>query len=474
MNKLIGDRAFYSYMFKLAIPIALQTVLMAAFQLIDASMVAKLGNEAMAGVNMAGRWTFILMITLFGIGSGCSILYSQYWGVKDEAGIRRVFGMSLMHMLGVAVIMSLVMALFPRQLITVFAGGAKPEIVEYGTQYMQLIAFNCLFFAFNYAVTAVLRSTEEVHIPLFTSLVAICVNTGLNYILIYGHFGAPALGVRGAAIATIVSSAVQTVLLVVQSRWRRHIAFIHIRQWFDFSRALLFKVYKVVAPVLANEVLWVLGNSVYLMVFGRMVVQGSTAAVPAAYSLYGSIDQLLFAFIIGLSSACGVIVGKSVGEGDTEGAWRSAVRFVAFGTAFACLLGLAEALLRVPVVNLIGPEALAADLTKKILLMGSIAMPLKMLAMLFIVAIFRAGGRPEVGAVLDVACVWFIGAPLVLLGGLVWHWDFTMVFPLIFAEDIFKVGIGLVLFLRRKWIRRLTDDDVTMLPSAVPEPAEQP
>ncbi len=471
MNKLIGDRAFYSYMLKLAIPIALQSVLMAAFQLIDAAMVVRLGDEAMAGVNMAGRWMFILMITLFGIGSGSSILYSQYWGARDEAGIRRVFGVSLMHMLGVALLMGTVMALFPRQLITVFAGDAKPEIVEYGTQFLQLIAFNCLFFAFNNAVTIVLRSTEQVRIPLMTSIVSICVNTGLNVVLIYGNLGMPALGVRGAAISTIVASTVQSVLLVTLSRRRRHVAFAHIRQWFDISRALLFKVYKVVAPVLANEVLWVLGNSVYLMVFGRMVVEGSAAAAPAAYSLYGSIDQLLFSFIIGLSSACGVIVGKSVGEGDTEGAWRSAVRFVAFGTAFACVLGLAEALLRVPVVNLIGPDEPAASLTKQLLLYGSLAMPLKMLAMLFIVAIFRAGGKPEVGAVLDVACAWLVGAPLVLLGGLVWHWDFAVVFPLIFAEDIFKVSIGLVLFLRRKWIRRLTED-VAVLPDAALEPAE--
>ena len=471
MKKLIGDRAFYSYMLKLAIPIAFQSVLMAAFQLIDAAMVAHLGNEAMAGVNMAGRWTFILMITLFGIGSGSSILYSQFWGAKDEVGIRRVFGLSLLHMLSFAAVMSIIMLLFPHQLITIFAGDAKPQIVEYGVQFLQVIAFNCLFFAFNNAVTIVLRSTEEVHIPLMTSVLSICVNTGLNYILIYGNFGAPVMGVRGAAISTIVASMVQAILLVALARRRRHVAFAHVRQWFSFSRALVVKVYKVVGPVLANEVLWVLGNSVYLMVFGRMIVQGSDAAAPAAYSLYGSIDQLLFSFIIGLSSACGVIVGKSVGEGDTEGAWRSAVRFVAFGTAFACVLGLAEALLRVPVVNLIGPQEPAASLTKQLLLYGSLAMPLKMLAMLFIVAIFRAGGRPEVGAVLDVACAWLVGAPLVLLAGLVWHWEFAMVFPLVFVEDIFKVGIGLVLFLRRKWIRRLAETPVP-LPDAMPEPAE--
>ena len=458
MIRLFTDRGFYQYMFKLALPIAFQNLLMAAFQLIDAAMVAQLGNDAMAGVNMAGRWSFIMMITIFGIGSGSAILYSQYWGAKDEAGIRRVFGLALLNTFAVALLFGIAMALFPVQLMKVFAGTEKPEMVRLGAEFMQIIALNCLFFAFNFAATIVLRSTEEVRIPLLTSLLSISINTGLNFVLIYGRFGFPALGVRGAAISTLISSMVQMILLLTLARRRRHVAFSHIRQLFDFSNVFVKKYYKVVMPVIGNELFWVMGSSVYLMVFGRMTVEGSASAAPAAYSLFGSIDQLLFSFIIGMASACGVMVGKAVGAGEEQKAWDNALRFIVVGTAFAALLGLAEALLRVPLVDLIHPGALAGELTKQLLLIGSFALPLKMLTMLLIVAIFRAGGKPMMGAILDVSCVWGIGAPLVALAGLVFKLPFTIVFLLIFVEELVKVAVGLTLFFRRKWIHRLTDD----------------
>ena len=468
MRSIFGGRDFLERMMKLALPIALQNLLAAAFSLIDSAMVAHLGDAAITSVNFAVRWAFIMQITMFGVCSGASILYSQFWGARDEKGIRQVFGLTAAITLIVAVLFGIAMAAVPRQMVQLFAGSASDEtvrsVVRMGGAFLRIFAINCPLFALNSLIAISMRSTEEVHIPLLTSVVSIAVNTGLNYTLIYGHFGAPALGVPGAAISTTVANAVQFVLLIVMGRSRRHVIFRHVRDWLEFDRALFIKYLNVVWPVVVNEVLWVIGNSIYTFVFGRQYI-----SEVAAYSIYLSVDGLLFSFILGTSNACGVLVGKAVGAGEKKEAWDNARHCLASGIALAAALGLIEILIRVPLVHLIGPKSQeTARLAERLLLLGSAFMPLKMGSMLLIVAIFRSGGRPMIGTVIDVGCSWLIGAPLVALVGFLVRPAFPLVFLLIFAEDIVKVTIGIVMFLRRTWIRQLT----SALPAEEPMLAE--
>lgn len=453
--KTLRNPGFIKNMLQLAIPVAIQNLLMAAFQLIDQGMVSQLGNDAMAGVGMAGRWTFIMMISLFGINSGAAILYSQYKGINDEAGIRRVYGFALVNTMALVLLFGAAMALFPKELITVFAGNESPERVRLGAEFIQIIAFNCIVMGFNFATTIMLRSTEEVRIPLYTSILAVLINTALNFLLIYGNLGFPKLGVRGAAVSTLISSFVQMIVLITVLRKRKHPVFARIRELFVYTAPMVKKFYQVAMPVIINEVLWSLLTSVYMFVFGRV---GGENGVPA-YTLYSSIDQLLFAFVIGMGSACGVIVGKAVGAGDYERAWKSAKWFLMAGTVFAVGMGILEIVLRVPIINLIHPaDRATGELAMQLLLIGSVGLPLKMLSMLLIVAIFRAGGKPTVGAIIDVGAV-FIGALTVIVAGFVLHLPFILLFALIFVEEIVKVVAGLIFFFRKNWMKRLTDQD---------------
>ncbi len=452
--KLLRDRDFFKSMRRLALPIAIQNLLMAAFQLADTTMVSKLGNEAMAGVSMAGRWNFIMMISLFGINSGAAILYSQYKGVNDEAGIRRVYGFALINTMALVLLFGAAMALFPHELVKVFAGDNNPEAVRLGAEYMQIIAFNCLVMGFNFATSLMLRSTEEVRIPLYTTILAVLLNTGMNWLLIQGNWGFPKLGVKGAAIATILSGLVQVCILVTALRIKKHPALTHLRELFVYNKQMVIKFYKVAMPVIINEVLWSLGSSIYMFVFGRV---GGVNGVPA-YALYTSIDQLLFAFVIGMGSACGVMVGKAVGAGDNDSALANAKKFLVFGTVFATFMGIVELLLRVPIINLISPpDQATGELATQLLLIGGFCLPLKMLGMLFIVAIFRAGGRPTLAAVIDVVAVWLVGAPAVVLAGFVFKLPFIWIFAMIFVEDVVKVVVGLIFFFRKNWMKNLTE-----------------
>ena len=465
------ETGFLKYLLRLALPVAIQNLLMAAFQLIDSAMVSKLGDAAMAGVGMAGRWNFIMMITLFGINSGAAILYSQYRGVNDEAGIRRVYGFALVNTMVCVTLFGLAMALFPRELVSVFAGNENPEAVRLGGEFMQVIVFNCIVMGFNYSTTLMLRSTEEVRIPLFTSILAVSINTGLNFLLIYGNLGFPRLGVQGAAVSTLISSFVQMCVLITVLRRRKHPVFAHIRGMFTFTGELARKFYRVAMPVIVNEVLWSLGTSAYMFAFGHLP---DTSGVPA-YVLYSGIDQLLFSFVIGMGTACGVMVGKAVGAGDKERAWLYAKRFLFLGTLFSVLMAVLEILLRSPLINLIQPDNPATgELAKQLLLIGSIGLPLRMLSMLLIVSIFRSGGKPMLGAVIDIGCVLLVGAPVVLVAALVLHLPFLWVFALIFTEETVKVIVGLVFFFRRNWMKKLTDDNQEEDPPATEAPLRIP
>ncbi len=463
--KMTLERDFLKNMMRLALPVAVQNLLMAAFQLIDAAMVSHLGNAAMAGVGMAGRWTFIMMISLFGVNSGAAILYSQYKGVNDEAGIRRVYGFALANTMALVVLFGAAMALFPHALVKVFAGNNNPEAVRLGAEFMQIIAFNCIVMGFNYATTIMLRSTEEVRIPLITSVLAVAINTGLNYLLIYGNLGFPMLGVRGAAVSTLISSFVQMSVLIAVLRKKKHPALTRFRELFAYTKPMVQKFYQVAMPVIINEVLWSLGTSAYMFVFGRV---GGETGVPA-YTLYSSIDQLLFAFVIGMGSACGIIVGKAVGAGDNERAWQSAKWFLLLGTLFAVFMGILEIALRVPIISLIHPaDPATGELATKLLLLGSVNLPLRMLSMLLIVAIFRSGGRPTLGAVIDVGAVWLVSVPVVAVAGFLLHLPFLWLFAMTFTEEIAKVTIGLVFFFRKNWMKCLTEHHRQAEPEATP------
>ena len=449
-----SQKNFFKNMLKLALPIALQQLLVSCAQLVDTAMVTGLGNVVVSAIGVSSRWIFLMNLFYFGISSGSAAMIAQFWGAKEKSNIRKSYGIALIFGFTVALFFTTAMFLFPEQLIKVFTGSNQPNVVEAASQYMKIVAFMAPFSAFNQVSCVALRSTERVNPPFYTSIIAVVVNTVLNYILINGKLGLPVLGIRGAAIATLTSTVVQAVLLFVVLRTSKDVYNAKISEFFSLTKSFLRRFSIVCLPVVLNEVAWAIGTNIYAMVFAR---QGEEAY--AGYTIFSSIEQIAFVFFVGICHACSIMTGKTIGEGNEGGAYKLAKKFVIMTPIIGIVTGTVLASVRTPLLSLLNIETQAAfDLASKLIVIYCLWLPFRNIPYTLIVGTFRAGGDTKIGIAYDMISLYLLGVPVVAYLGLIAKVDFEyLILAMYLCEDIPKIAMSLFRFKSKKWIRNLTD-----------------
>lgn len=443
---------FLLNMARLALPIAMQQLLVSCAQLVDTAMVTSLGNVTVSAVGVSSRWIFLMNLFYFGISSGSAALISQYWGAKEKSNIRKVCGAAMIMSLAVAVLFCFAMACFPEQLLRVFTD--EIPVIKEAAKYMRIIAFMGIFSAFNQIACTVLRATEKVNPPLFSSIAAVAVNTTLNYILIFGKFGFPRFGIRGAALASLISAIVQSVILVIVMRSSKEVFKAPIKEFLDLTRGFIKKFIAVCMPVVLNEGIWAIGTNIYAMVFAR---QGSENY--AGYTIFSSIEQVAFVFFVGICHACSIMTGKTIGEGKENEAYNLAKKFVIMTPLIGIFTGTILGLCREPLLSLLNIETQAAfDLASKLVLIYCLWLPIRNIPYTLIVGTFRAGGDTKIGIVYDCVSMYLIGVPLVIYLGMVAKVEFHyLLIAMYLGEDLLKSALSIYRFKSKKWIKNLTD-----------------
>ena len=446
------NKSFFGNMAKLALPIAMQQLLVSCAQLVDTAMVTGLGNVTVSAVGVSSRWIFLMNLFYFGISSGTAALISQYWGAKDKSNIRRACGAAMAFSLAIACIFCFAMACFPEQLIKVFSN--EEPVIREAAKYMRIVAFMGIFAAFNQIACTVLRATEKVNPPLYSSIAAVAINTSLNYILIHGKLGLPEMGIRGAALASLISAAVQSVILAIVMRSSKEVFNAPLKEFFSLTRSFIRKFIDVCLPVVFNEGIWAIGTNIYAMVFAR---QGSENY--AGYTIFSSVEQVAFVFFVGICHACSIMTGKTIGEGRESEAYKLAKKFVIMTPFIGIATGSVLAIFREPLLSLLNIETQAAfDLASKLILIYCLWLPIRNIPYTLIVGTFRAGGDTKFGIVCDCVSMYLIGIPLVVYLGMVAKVDFHyLLIAMYLGEDLLKSVISLVRFKNKKWIRNLTD-----------------
>lgn len=445
------DKKFFKNMLVLAFPIALQQLLVSCAHLVDAAMVADLGNVEVSAVGVASRWFFLANLFFIGISSGASTMISQFWGAKDNDKIKKIYALALVFGAAAGIALNLAAFLFPENLIRVFT--KESAVVDAAAQYMKIAAFASVFSSFNQISCAVLRATERVNPPLITSFIAVALNTFLNYVLIYGKFGAPAMGVRGAALATFISAVVQSASLFAVMRTSKEIFSGPARDFLKFNDALFRRFLIVCLPVVTHEVAWAAGVNLCAMVFAR---QGSENY--AGYTIFGSVEETYFVFLVGLCGACAITTGKAIGERNEEAAYKIAKKFVVATPAIGAVVGIVLFFTRTSLLKLIHIETKGAfDVASAILAFYCFWAPIRSLPYVLIIGVFRAGGDLKTGLVYDCLSLFLIAVPVVAYLGLVIKIETPLlVAAMYFCEDVPKTILSLLRFKSRKWIRNLT------------------
>ncbi len=451
MNKHALPRGFWKTAVLLALPIALQNLLISSAALIDTVMIVPLGNVAVAGVGVAGRFSFLLNVMAFGFCSGSATLISQFWGAKDEKGIRRSYGVALLFSMILAALYACLLRFVPEFCVSLF--GPEPAPATAAAEYLRIYAFGVPFLMYSQVSCAALRATEKVSVPLLSSLAAGITNTSLNYCLIRGNLGFPALGLRGAAVATVCSAAVQAVIVFCALQFGRNAVRAPFAQYFSFSKKFIAKFVRTAAPVFANEILWAIGTNVYVMVLARQGTEDYSG-----YTIYETVQQLFFVFFVGICHAAAIMVGKAVGRGDAEEGYETAKRFLVLTPLTGVVMGGLLVLTRYPILSLLDIETEGARATAAALLfVYGFWIAVRMISYTAICGVFRAGGDTQSGCIMDMLCLYGVGIPAVLIAGLLLKLPFVAIVAVMFvAEDIPKTVLCLRHFLRRKWIRQLT------------------
>lgn len=447
------EKDFSKYFLRLAVPIILQNLVASSLFIVDNIMVGRMGKFELAAVTQANQWAFLFQLFVFGVASGGSVLVAQYWGKKDIDKVRNVMGVAFLSAAGIIMIFALPAIFFPKFILSIYS--QDPKVIELGAQYLSIVGFGYIISGLNAVFSMMVKSTEQVVLPMITSICAIVTNTLLNYTLIFGNFGMPALGVRGAAIATVCAAAVDFVLLVGGAYLLRLPVATTFRKMMPPDFSFIKRFFKIAVPVVLNEGLWALGMSMYSVVYGRM----GTDTV-ASMSIYGTIDKLLYIMVVGIVHACAIVVGMHVGKGEKDKAFLYAGRALFAGFCVTAASGLILFFTRGSIVTIFNvPDHVR--LTAAVLLgYASFQVIVRAFCWIGVVGVMRAGGDAVYCMRLDVSCVWLVGVPLVCFAGLIMKLPIEYVLLFAFVEEYARLIIGARRLWSRKWIKNVTVEAV--------------
>ena len=447
---MFRDVTFLRKTVMIALPVAMQGMLNTVVNLVDNLMIGSLGSTAIASVGLANKVFFVFTLLVFGVNSGSGILAAQYWGNKDVKNIRRVLGAALTLAVTAAVVFMIPAFLMPEMMMRIFT--TSQASIEMGAAYLAVAAFSYPCTALTNTYVAMLRAVNRVKEPVVISCIAILTNICFNYIFIFGKFGAPAMGVVGAALATLIARVTEVILILCVVYLGKTPLACRLKELFGWSREFLIKFFVTALPVIINEFVWGLGTTVYSMAYGRM---GDDAV--AAITIATTIQDIVVVLFQGLSAATAVILGNEMGAGKLKRAEGYARNFfilpfmVTMATALFCVG------MRWSFISLYQPgisDEVAASVSRCIIVFG-LFMPFKMFNYVNVVGVLRSGGDTAMCLFIDTSGVWFIGIPLAFIGGLVLKKPIHIVYAMVMLEEVYKAVIGYARYRKKKWLRNL-------------------
>lgn len=444
------EKSFLASVIGIAVPVGLQSMLQSSFSMIDQLMVGQLGSTAVSAVEVAGRPAFIYSVVLGAAAAITGIMISQYLGMEDRKMADRSLSVNLAAATALALVFTLICLLFPGQIVGLYIRD-DPAVLAAGQDYLTCILWTYLPMGVSSILAVMVRCLGRAVWPLAAGITSAAVNTGLNYGLIFGRFGFPALGVTGAAVASVISQVVNMLLMLVifcLVRLRGH-------RDFRFSLSLGAEGYRqyllMLLPILVTELLWSLGQNVNTFIYGHLE-QGDLAAM----SMTGPIQGLFIGALSGVSQAAGILIGKRLGAGEYEEAYQESKKLVRYGVVGSLLLSALLIGLRWAYVPLYKVEPGVRETAAKLLLAFAVLAPVKVANMILGGGVVRSGGKTAYIMVIDVVGTWLVGVPLGLASAFLFRLPVEWVYFILSQEELVRLGMTIVVFRRKGWMNRLS------------------
>lgn len=454
-NSLFGNWTFYKKALAIAVPVMLQQLIMGLVSLVDNFMVAGLGDVKMASVNVSNQINFIYLVVSLTFMSAGGIYLAQHRGANNPEGMKQAFRFKLILSFIFSVIYMYLILAIPETLIGIMTHGnlSQEEIIKYGSRYMRIIAFTCIPMSVSFSVGTSFREIGKPKISLLISVGAGLVNTTLNYIFIYGNFGAPRLEESGAAIATLVARIVEAVVFILVARIMKEDFYVRFRSIFKINISIFIEMFKKSTMIFLSEIMWAFSETVVTALYNSRGGAENVAGMAAGFTI-ANIFYLVFA---GIHTATAVLVGGTLGSGDLHGAKRKA-RWILSGSVvggivMSFVMIFSTLLIPIAFANL---TVNAREITAWLVIIIALYMPLwTFLNAQF--AVSRAGGDAIFGVFVDVPVSLLLFTPGAILLTKYTLVSAPIMFGIVKLTDFIKLAIGCVLLKKERWVRNITE-----------------
>jgi len=450
-------REFIRAVAVIAIPVALQNLLTTTGSMVDTMMIAPLGETTVGAIGLCAQFTSLMFSGYWGFVGGGMLFFAQYYGAKDEDGIDRSYGITLSFMMAVAALFACLAIFAPHWVMQVYTD--KEAIREIGVKYLRVVGFAYPLQIFSMAMSALLRSTERVKIPLYASVASVFTNIALNYVFIYGKLGLPAMGVQGAALATVCAAAVNAGLIFILAKIQGYPYLFHFKKHFRWTKAAL-KLYLLRCfPIICNEVLIGVANMIINMVIGRQSEQAI-----AATAVFRTLEGFVIGFFSGFSNAASVLVGTCVGAGKLDTAYERAKRLVYLCAGCIFVVCLVLIAIHSPLLTAMSLSGESFSICFGMLLIYCIAAVIRMCNWAQNDT-YRSAGDATTGTVLEIVFMYLMVLPCVCLSGLVWKAPFLAIFACCYIDEPIRFVLMQRHMYSGKWVRPVTKEGQAALPA---------
>ena len=455
-QKLELNRSFWINILGVALPIAMQNLITMATSMMDSIMLGRADDTGvlLSAATLANQPFFILSLVTFGLGGAASVLCAQYWGRGELSPVRALFSIILKVALVVGALFGAAVLLFPTLILSLYT--PRAELIEAGASYLRIIGFAYMIFAVSNTAVCTLRGIELVLVSVVSGVASFVTNVFLNWVLIFGHLGAPALGIRGAALATLTARVLEFVIVMtylfgVDRRLR-----LRPRDFMRFNRVLAGDLFRTGTLVVLNELCWSVTMSVQAAILGHVTYAAGDPV--AANSIASILQQLSTTFIFGFAGAAAVLVGKAIGEGDREKAVRRAHTFQL--TSF--LLGLLACgfilLIREPFIGLYDIPAATRTLARELVSVTAVVTIFVSMATTMIVGILRGAGDVRFCMVIEAGLLWLLATPAAFLAAMVFRWPVPVVLLCMKLDEPTKTLACCLRMRDDRWVTNVTRD----------------
>lgn len=443
---------FYIKMLRVGIPIVFQNLISLGLNLVDTLMIGMLGENELAAVGAANQVYFIFTVSLFGLYSGAAVFTAQFWGARDIKGVQKMLGFDYAVGFVFSIAVSALAFIFAPNIIDIFTDDSA--VVDLGVSYIRIVSISYTFSAMTFAVAYNSRAIQNLVVPTTINACALGVNAILNYIFIFGKLGFPAMGVKGAAVATLTARILEFSAMMIFIYTRKEHPFkTNLRNLFGLNRAMFEKVMKTAMPVVMTECCWAVSVALIFAAYGML---GTSALAVAQVS--NVISELTQSIYFGVGNATAMIIGEVLGQGNKDLAYRygkSSIRIVMFLNVIMTIFMIAIAS---PVAGIYNFNASTTELLIKAIMVMGIMLTPRMLGYIYLVGILRAGGDTVFSMIVELVCNVLVNLPLAYFSVLVLRVDLPVAIMIVECGNIVRIIASHYRYKSKKWINIVTAD----------------